>query len=274
MTGSIPIPAGPSALSSLSAGQRQVLCLQELTKVLSAERLAKFYQPSTVAPWEALANYAWNVALCEALYPLLHQVEVVFRNALNDAIAPAYATGGVFTDVDSWMDSPRTPLTSYARSEVSKAKKKLLGWDDQRQTYNRSPTLIQHADLVAAVDFGFWTGLMHRTYLFQNSNDKRFWPHLLPAVFPAYNGKHDRAFLGVASTIANDIRKLRNRVFHHEPIWRRASLAGERAQMLKLMGWTCPAAERIVGTLDRLPHVLSNTFVRELRVNIYRETRV
>ncbi len=237
------------------------------------ERLSDFHSSGSAAPWEALANYAWNVALSEAVYPLLHQFEIVFRNALDGAITAAYPTKGVFDDVDSWMDSSNCPLNSYARSEVLKAKKKLLGWDDNAKTYQRSPSVIKHPDLVAAVDFGFWTGLMHKTYLFQNRKDTRFWPHLLPAVFSAYTGKHDRAFLGVTSRIANDVRKLRNRVFHHEPIWRRPNLAAERQEMLQLMGWSCPEAERIVGSLDRLPHVLSNDFSRELRIAIYRLTR-
>ena len=264
---------GSAGSPAPTPSQRQVSCLQQLSLALSPQRLGKFHQPPTAPRWESLANYAWNVALCEALYPLLHQVEVVLRNALDCAISTAYPTGGIYNDVDSWMDSSTCPLTPYARWEVLKAKKKLLGWDEARQVFQRSPTTIQHADLVAAADFGFWTGLIHRNYLYQSHRDQRFWPHLLPAVFPSYGGRHDRAFLGTVSATANEVRKLRNRVFHHEPVWKRPNLAAERTNMLDLMGWSCPDAKRLVAALDRLPQVLSPMFKRQLRVTIYRTTR-
>jgi hypothetical protein len=273
ITGTSSTSVGSAGSSAISPSKRQVLCLQQLGLALSPQRLGKFHQPPTAAPWESLANYAWNVALCEALYPLLHQVEVVLRNALDRAIAAAYPTGGVYTDVDSWMDSSACPLAPYARREVLKAKKKLLGWDETRQVFQRSAATIQHADLVAAVDFGFWTGLLHKSYLYQSRLDQRFWPHLLPTVFPSYGGAHDRALLGTASATANEVRKLRNRVFHHEPIWRRPNLLAERTQMLDLMEWSCPEAKRLVAALDRLPQVLSPVFRRQLRVTIYKATR-
>ena len=138
----------------LSHAQRQALCLQQLTYAISLSRLGRFQKTATSPPWEALANYAWNVAICEALYPLFHHAEVVLRNAMDEAISTAYPTGGIFKHVDSWMDSPSAPLGFYARNDVEKAKKKLLGWDDKTMSFRKPPTSITHPDLVAAVDFG------------------------------------------------------------------------------------------------------------------------
>jgi len=39
---------------------------------------------------DALSKYLWNVALCESLYPVLHLIEVSYRNAAHCAISATH----------------------------------------------------------------------------------------------------------------------------------------------------------------------------------------
>jgi hypothetical protein len=52
---------------------------------------------------------------------------------------------------------------------------------------------------------------------------------------------------------------LRNRVFHHEPIWYWRDLAQQHAQLLETINWINPAMRSLIGVLDRFPGVHAAT---------------
>jgi hypothetical protein len=54
----------------------------------------------------------------------------------------------------------------------------------------------------------------------------------------------------------NAVRRLRNRVAHHEPILHR-KLNDDHALVLKLISWCCPKTSAWVESLSRLPAVLA-----------------
>jgi hypothetical protein len=237
--------------------------------VLSHERLRRYAVSASEPRWESVARYAWNVALCEAFYPLLHGLEVVLRNRLNDLGRNAFPYQR-FQHIPAWMDADPSPLHQHGRRDVLKAKQKLFGTDRATGALLPSVRPLKEGDLVAALDLGFWTGLFGKHYLYQSSGDKRLWPHGFPSVFP-YAPATPK--LGVVSWRINELRHLRNRVFHHEPIWRRPDLAGDRDSILGLLDWMSPEAARLLRATERLTEVLSNDFRRRLRARIYLETR-
>jgi hypothetical protein len=237
-------------------------------KVLSSDRLGRYAASPGEPRWEALARYAWNVALCEAFYPLLHHFEIVLRNQVFAAGQAAYPVER-YRDVDCWLDATPSPLhPRYGVSSVEKAKQKLCGTPGRGT--GRSRRTLCPGDLVAALEFGFWTGMFSTFYLWQSGRDQRLWPHRLHAVFP--HGPRLTRVQAVSGAL-NEIRHLRNRIFHHEPVWRRPDLAGERARILEMLAWMSPETARTVRELDRVPRVLSESFRRELRFRIYRESR-
>lgn len=52
------------------------------------------------------------------------------------------------------------------------------------------------------------------------------------------------------------IRELRNRGAHHEPIWDR-DLAATYDNLLEILGWMSPKMAKAVTTLDSFPQVLA-----------------
>jgi hypothetical protein len=248
---------------------KQVAFFGQAERALSRDRLARYAVGAREPQWEQLARYAWNVSICEAFYPLLHHLEVVLRNRLYELGAAEYPVARV-RHISTWLDSDPTHLSAYAAQDVLKAKQKLFGVDYSTGTLLRSTRRFTGGDLVAALDFGFWTGLFNKHYLYQSGRDRRLWPHGLAAVFP--HGPKKLA-LGPISARLHHIRQLRNRLFHHEPIWRRVNLAADRDDIIELLEWMSPDVARVIRGTERLTEVLSPDFRRRLRVRIYRECR-
>ena len=107
--------------------------------------------------------------------------------------------------------------------------------------------------IVAELRFGFWTALLSAPY--HNS----FWmpgrATLLRTAFrhmpPSQRLRKD------IHTRFNDLRLLRNRVFHYESILRRPLIA-EHAQLREAIGWISPAMVDIIALVDRFPDIFAS----------------
>ena len=53
----------------------------------------------------------------------------------------------------------------------------------------------------------------------------------------------------------NRVGRLRNRVFHHEPIWHWRDLTQQHRDLLEIIGWISPAMLGVVRMIDRFPQV-------------------
>jgi hypothetical protein len=235
--------------------------------VLSSSRLGRFAASASEPKWEYLARYAWNVALCEAFYPSLHHLEVVLRNRVYEFGKAACPYQNVH-HINCWLDADPPHLHLYGTLDVEKAKRKLFGVDKAGALRLPSRT-YSGGDLIAALDFGFWTGLFGNFYLFQSSGDRRLWPHGLARVFPHAT---PTPTLAKVSRRLNELRQLRNRIFHHEPIWRR-NLRDDYDNIIELLEWMSPEVARALRPVERLPTVLSDEYRRQLRTHVYRESR-
>jgi hypothetical protein len=89
--------------------------------------------------------------------------------------------------------------------------------------------------IVAELNLGFWTSLFNAYYEQKGASDPRLWPRLLLAVVPRMP-RRQRTRRNLVRYL-NDIRALRNRVFHHEPIWNLpASCRGTRKSWISSAG--------------------------------------
>ncbi len=180
----------------------------------------------------AFAAYAWNIALCESLYPALNGLEIVLRNSIHDAATAEFRN-------DQWFNQLRL---SKSRDAIHRAHQEL-------NRIRSQGGLITAGELVAQLNFGFWIGLFDSRY------EQQLWPSLLRPVFP-----HMPRRLRQRSELArrlHRIRLIRNRVFHHEPLWNRQDLADQHTQIIEMIGWINPDMSRFVHMLDRFPEVHS-----------------
>lgn len=180
-----------------------------LKRALSETRWCAFRAEDSHDDSQVLSCYLWNVALAAAFQPALHVLEVTLRNSLFDHSAAIVDTSKLkLRTSDCWIDAEPSLLTPRHAADIARAK------DDLR----RQKREITKGRIVAALGFGFWTGLFDSQYEHGRSSGPRLWPTLAVRAFPFLDkSRRHRAFL---ARWFYDLRVFRNRIAHHEPIWK------------------------------------------------------
>ena len=183
---------------------------------ISNQRLAIYNTSPTDVEIDLLERYFWNIALCESLYPSLQNLEITLRNNIYSAAARSFKDRSWFNDVNI-LDIQQIESVNDAKKNIKKANKRL------------SEGLI-----ISELSFGFWTSLFDKKY------SRILWHRrdLIRTAFPNMPSKiRTQANL---SKRFNDIRRLRNRVFHHEPIWNINNLDQQYEDLIEALGWLNP----------------------------------
>lgn len=186
-----------------------------------------------------LARYLWNMTLSESLYPVLQGFEIVLRNSTHMALADAYRS-------EYWFDLTPSILHPRQQTMVTEAKSKLT---DAHKS-------ITASRVVAELSLGFWTNLFNAHYEQKGASDPRLWPRLLVAVVSRMP-RQQRTRRNLVRYLY-DIRTLRNRVFHHEPIWNLPALPWQHTLLQEFIGWINPACRDTFGIIDRFADTYSN----------------
>jgi hypothetical protein len=216
---------------------------QVLETAFTAQRMDAFTEKASDPDWLRLSRYCYNLAMAEAFYPALHMLEVTLRNVVYNAVAAAYPTKpGEGIDLDCWLDRRAPLLHSEATRLVS----------DAKEAIRRDRRTLEIGRLIAELKFGFWTMLFSGYYGAVSEADPRFWPLLLPKVFPSMPEK-DRTRSSIADLL-HKARALRNRLFHHEPIWQRKVYRDYR-DITRLIEWMNPAAAALTEKVSRFAQV-------------------
>ncbi|MBK1548174.1 Abi family protein [Enterobacter hormaechei] len=211
-----------------------------LEDYISKERLDIYTDVLKLAPEEAMGGYNWNKALSAAMQPLLHCLEVTLRNAIDYAIRhnpPPGAAGLWRTDAYWIYDLPRYIGDKNYIRQGKRFKTDKQGnprtFPDGRPVYHftaweedcvrRVSKRIKDAGkdltperVISGLDFGFWTNLLTAEYE-EPRNLSLLWPHLTADVFPSRPANIRRHQL---ETKFARIRDLRNRLAHHEAVWK------------------------------------------------------
>ncbi|MCS3461629.1 Abi family protein [Aeromonas sp. BIGb0445] len=211
-----------------------------LEDYISTERLRIYTDILKLRPDEALGGYNWNKALCSAMQPLMHCLEVTLRNSIDHAVRSNSHSGvsGWRTDSNWIFDLPRYMGDQSFIRQNKRYKKDRYGnlldgkggrslnydrtaWEEDSvrkvsQRIKKAGKTPDAARVISGLDFGFWSNLLTPAYQ-EPRNNSLLWPHLLPYVFPglpAGTGRH------VIEKKFERIREIRNRLAHHEAIWK------------------------------------------------------
>jgi hypothetical protein len=211
---------------------------RKASQSLSLARLSSYQRPGTT-PAATLQEYAKNVRLSEAFYPVLQQLEVVLRNRFEIVLRHKYGP-------DWFKHSDLLYLLSrHARNEVFKSVEKLAK--------NKNP--ITSSAVVAELMFGFWTVLLNREY------ELDLWRPYDITLFPSALASDRKIHV-----IRNDftrLRQLRNRIAHHEPISGNQTELWDRYETaVKLLEWMSPDVAQWMRSsrCDRFPSVFRAAF--------------
>jgi hypothetical protein len=179
------------------------------------ERFARYVKWAGGDRAAALQLYSLNTKLSEALYTPLQALELALRNRIHTVMSASRSP--------HWFRDSAVICLEKQQKQVEQAFDDLI-----RQKKQPTP-----GGVVAALSFSFWTSMLSREY-------EDLWRRTLHAIGAQENGKHlERKDFARPLT---QIRLLRNRVAHHEPIlhWR---LQHWHREILTLMSWLSPAVE-------------------------------
>lgn len=186
-------------------------------QALSPERMGTYEDAVGASACDsplALALYAWNAAVSGAFLVPLHVCEVLVRNAVSDALQAVYG--------DRWPWS-----ATFERSLPDPSSGYSPRKDLQRASHNASTT----SKVIPELTFVFWQKM------FTKRHDSRIWDKQLLLIMP--NLEAVKPLTDLRQNIYGDleqIRRLRNRIAHHEPIFSR-NLADDYQKILALVSF-------------------------------------
>ncbi|MDE0376174.1 MAG: hypothetical protein OXK16_09455 [bacterium] len=215
---------------------------QKVANRLTRDRLASYLNATGGSLGYAIDLYDWNTLAGGALHEDLGRLEVVFRNAIDNALIRHGRDQGWQTTWYRRTELFPGQLASRARVDVDRAR--------QRATQGgRHPEV--HGKVIAELGFGFWR------YLCEPPYHTSLWVPALTAAFPLHPSTPNTR--RVRAEVADRMQRLhflRNRIAHHEPIHRR-DLARDHAQLLEVVGWICSDSRTWVAARSRTPSVLA-----------------
>ena len=175
---------------------------------ISCERLEKYLAEKEGDLDAAIALYERNCRLSEAFYSPLQSMEVCLRNRLSAQMAMTFGA--------DWLQNNAPRLQNDALDNIASAIRSI------------APSPVTSGRITAELNFGFWVGLLGTRY------DATLWRQSLHRAFRA-DGPKKRS---VVHGRFNALRRFRNRVAHHEPIFFRP-LSQLHDEMIEAIGWMC-----------------------------------
>ena len=203
------------------------LSYRSLFVSLSRARVSAYSIDADSDSTDAVARYLWNIALAAAFQPVVHMVEVAFRNAIFDVGAQTTSARHLrYRTVDCWLDANPSLLERKEEDDVVEATRRL----------GPSPKRHSPGHLVGQLGLGFWVRLCNRPYEHGRSAGPHLWPAAVKRFPNCPRPQRNRADI---SRAFGELRDFRNLVAHHQPIWDRHPLRWhERA--LELIEWMNP----------------------------------
>jgi hypothetical protein len=211
--------------------------LKDIPRLLGDARFARYLEHYGGETVLALRLYSWNAAVASAFWGPLGIVEVAVRNAIHWRLADRAGIDKWWLDEKIWGQ-----LLDKQRQEVQVA-------IDTARRRNADPSAD---DIVAASNFGLWVGLLSegkpRDPIY--SYETVFWQPRLRGAFPHYRGGR-RQLHGELDRI----RKFRNRVAHHEPIFR-SNLETMISEIINVAGYVSADAAEFISKGQQVTKVI------------------
>ncbi len=166
-------------------------------EAVAPSRMAAFVELTDSCPLEPAGRYIWATHLSASIAPALHTFEVALRNAMHSALSDYYQRADWYAIPQFFQPQEGGLIKTAIGNAKNKAKKA-----------NRPHT---PDDVVSELMLGFWCGLLNSPYdtsVFRPCLSRGF--RNLPAPLKVRSDLNSKVV---------EFKRIRNRVFHHEPIW-------------------------------------------------------
>lgn len=147
---------------------------------------------------KAIELYTWNAQVSAALMHPLHVCEVIIRNAVAEVLSQKY--GEQWPWSQGFEQSLPNPGPVYSPTRDLQA---------VRNKFQKT------SEVIPELKFVFWQ------MMFTKRHDGRLWNQHLKSAFPNLPNQPTKENRSMIHADLESVRKLRNRVAHHEPLLQR-----------------------------------------------------
>lgn len=185
-----------------------------IERIFSHDRLVPYLRKHDDSFDQAIEHYKANIEISETFYPLLAILEVGLRNQMDYQLTRKFNT-------EAWYNE-NSFIKIVSRFQIDRI-------TDARNSILREKKEVTPGKVISELSFGFWTSLLDSRF------EKTLWKNLRLS-FP--NCPKQIRQRKTMSSKFNGIRKLRNRVFHHEPVtWNIKVIKNYRDEIIEGIDW-------------------------------------
>ncbi|MBP9674594.1 MAG: Abi family protein [Bacteriovoracaceae bacterium] len=187
--------------------------VKTIEELISSERLEGYRSYSHNHLDARLIRYNYNIEMSRSFYAPLNILEVSLRNTLHKAFSD-------YLKDQHWLlkYESHSIIQKSEQHKIREAVDKLI----------RKKRTLEDCRIIAELSFSFWVNLYDRPYLeIHKSNIRTQFPE-------ATNSQRD--IFKIKKSL-REIRNLRNRIFHYEPIWHWTNLGTYHHQIKELISW-------------------------------------
>jgi hypothetical protein len=229
----------------------------KLEQLISAARFAPYVAECGGDRERGVALYHWSARLAGAIHVDLGYFEIAFRNLLNDTLTEHHSRLPARHAGSSWFDPPR-----WVRHRWWDAPAQAAIDDACRRAHHGPPYSPRPDAVVAELGFGFWRYLVTVRY------EQSLWVPILDHAFTGVPGRTAARRRATLDSRMRILHRLRNRVAHHEPLFKPAVLLGtgrtplvygidqQAATVFEGLRWIDPVAADWIRTNSVTPPLL------------------
>lgn len=176
---------------------------------------------------ELMGVYLWNAHVASALFPLLSSSEITLRNSIDYSLRQHLG--------NYWWSANKLHYRSYSpgvnppqvvknlRNNFKRASEKHIR--EHKSRYNVQGNVTpRHQDIVAKTEFSTWEFILDDEFM----GNGLIWPSRLGTVFRGpWPSQKAGLTLNRAKDLVSTVRDFRNRLFHHEPAWKKFGIVNE-----------------------------------------------
>ena len=199
-----------------------------IDNLISNDRINSYISVfNTVSDMELVGVYLWNSHVCSAIYPVIGAAEIALRNSIDQSLLShigQFWWRGSNLRYKSFVPGGPVPFAVNAvKNNFSAATESFKKERYKRYSIPLSVTPT-HGGIIAKTDFSTWQFILDDEFM----GNRCIWPSRLGSVFKGrWPSTQASTTLGYARDLVSTIRDFRNRLFHHEPAWKRFGVSTE-----------------------------------------------
>jgi len=207
-----------------------------IDQLISNERINSYqnvFQPANDI--ELMGVYLWNAHVSGAIYPIIGAAEITLRNTIDRALRAHLGNfwwSGAKLRYRSFVRGTPPPYPVQAvRDNFAKATRKFVA--EQRSRYGVTGHVApNHHGVMAKTEFSTWGFMLDHEFM----GNGLIWPSRLGTVFAGpWPSSHAATTLTHVHDLVSTVRDFRNRLFHHEPAWKRFGVLTEADALTHLL---------------------------------------